>query len=103
MFSLAALPSWLMSADWPGIETMIWSDPWIWTVAWVTPVPLTRSARMLRACCMLSLGGVAPFCSLAVNTTCVPPTRSMPSFGVCREPNPTIEYRIASRTARARK
>jgi len=52
---------------------------------------------------MLVADGGCPFTVLAVNRTSVPPTRSMPSFGVCRLPKNTIEYKSARIAARARK
>ena len=75
-----------------GISTTSWSLPWTTTVAPVTPVPLMRSSRIWRAWVICDeVGGGEPFGVWAVKITRMPPTRSMPSLGVCREPKATIE------------
>ncbi len=68
----------------PGIEMTIWSVPWMTTVASVTPDPLTRFSMICLAWFIDDFDGVLPASVFAVKITCVPPTRSSPSFGVCR-------------------
>jgi hypothetical protein len=49
-------------------------------------------------------GGGEPLGVTAVKTTRTPPTRSMPSFGLCRAPgHTTTAYRTAKIPRRARK
>jgi hypothetical protein len=88
MVSTAALPraatAWALVC--PGMDTTIWLLPWTTTVDWVTPVPLTRFSMIVLAWLIAEEDGVFPFGVLAVKITCVPPTRSRPSLGVCRVP-----------------
>ena len=84
-FRLAAWPSLLMSWVFlPGIETTIWLLPWITTSASVTPEPLTRSSMICRASLIADFDGALPLGAFASKMTCLPPSRSRPSLGVCR-------------------
>jgi hypothetical protein len=88
----------------PGTETTSWSVPWMTTVAWVTPDPLTRSVMICFASSIWECFGVVWFVVEAVKTICWPPARSMPSRGVCRCPGQkTIAYSTATIAKRARK
>jgi len=92
-FSTAALPSRVTSVSVPpGIEMTIRFEPSMTTVPPVTPEPLTRFSMICLAWFIDALDGVLPASVFAVKITCVPPTRSRPSFGVCRAPGQnTIE------------
>src|SRR4051794_11805592 len=87
-FRIAALPSRATSVSVAlGISTTSWSGSWTTTVAPVTPVLLMRSSRICRAWVIWDDDGFAtPSGTCAEKTTRIPPTRSMPSFGVCRLP-----------------
>jgi hypothetical protein len=88
----------------PGIETTIWSLPSTTTVAWVTPLPLTRSSMIALAWFIADSDGVLPSGARAVKVICLPPTRSMPSFGVCFSPGQNASpYRRTKIAPRARK
>jgi hypothetical protein len=70
-----------------GISTTSWSAPCTATVAPVTPVVLMRSSMICRAWLICDeVGCAAPLGTMALKMTRVPPTRSMPSFGLCGSP-----------------
>src|SRR6266487_2664800 len=88
----------------PGIDTTIWLLPWMTTSASVTPEPLTRSSMICRASLMADFDGVLPLGALASKMTCLPPSRSRPSLGVCRWPGrKTRPYSTAMMVSSARK
>jgi hypothetical protein len=84
----AALPNFATSVFvLPGIEITIWLEPWMTTVASVTPEPFTRFSMICLAWFIDDFDGVLPVSVVfAVKMTCVPPTRSRPNLGVCRAP-----------------
>jgi hypothetical protein len=87
-----------------GTETTSWLLPCRTTVASVTPELLTRSVMIDCACAMALDGGVLPSVVFAVKMTWVPPSRSRPSFGVCRVPGQkTARYRTATSASSAEK
>ncbi len=98
-FSTAAWPSRAMSL-WValGISTTSWSLPCTCTVAPVTPVVLMRSSMIWRAWLICDdVGAGEPLGTMALKMTRVPPTRSMPSLGLCGSPGNTIsEYRTTN-------
>ncbi len=59
-----------------------WLAPSICTWTPAKPEPLTRLVMISWACCMDAVDGSLPSAVWAVSVTCVPPCRSMPSFGL---------------------
>jgi hypothetical protein len=105
MLNTAALLSAAMSAcALFGMSMMSWLPFWMATVDSVTPVPFTRLVMICFAWVIEDDDGLVLLGVLAVKVTSVPPTRSMPSLGVCRAPGQkTIVYSTARIRSSAKK